>query len=111
MHEVALSTQLAAVVSRAAGGRKVESVNIKVGALRQVVPETLEYAWGFVTKDGPLAGSVLNVSWVPAHVRCSHGHERTLDATQYLDVRCHECDAPTTVVAGEEFAVIDIEVT
>jgi hypothetical protein len=27
-----------------------------------------------------------------------------------LDVRCRECDAATDVVAGEEFAVVDIEV-
>lgn len=110
MHEVALSTQLAQVVSRAAGQREVTEVNIRVGALRQVVPETLTYAWGFVTKDGPLAGSVLNVEWVPAIVRCAWGHERTLDANEYLDVRCRECEAATEVVAGEEFAVVDIEV-
>lgn len=110
MHEVALSTQLAQVVSRAAEGREVTAVNIRVGALRQVVPETLRYAWGFVTNDGPLAGSVLNVEWVAAIVRCTRGHERTLDANEYLDVRCRECDAATDVVAGEEFAVVDIEV-
>lgn len=110
MHEVALSTQLAQVVSRAAKGREVTAVNIRVGALRQVVPETLRYAWGFVTKDGPLAGSALDVEWVPAIVRCARGHERTLDANEYLDVRCRECDAATDVVAGEEFAVVDIEV-
>lgn len=110
MHEVALSTQLAQVVSRAAGGRAVTAVNIRVGALRQVVPETLSYAWGFVTKNGPLEGSVLNVDWVPATIRCERGHERTLNATEYLDVRCRECDAATQVVAGEEFAVVDIEV-
>ena len=51
VHEVALSTQLARLVSNAAEGRQVFTVRLEIGALRQVVPETLVYAWGFVTKN------------------------------------------------------------
>lgn len=111
MHEVALSHQLASAVQRASGGRTVLSVHLQIGALRQVVPESLDYAWGFVTKGSTLEQSELKIDWVPAKIKCSNGHQRTLDPNEYLDVRCYECDAPTSVISGEEFAVIDIDVT
>lgn len=110
VHEVALSTQLASAVQRAAHGRVVRKVHVQVGALRQVVPTSLRYAWQFVTKGSTLDGALLDVEWVPAQISCLNGHIRTLDAQEYLDVRCQTCDAPTTVTRGEEFLVVDIEV-
>lgn len=111
MHEVALSHQLASAVQRAARGRTVLSVHLRIGALRQVVPESLEYAWGFVTKGSPMEKSEVRIDWVPAEIECSNGHRRILDPNEYLDVRCQECNAPTSVITGEEFAVVDIDVT
>ncbi|WIM68287.1 hydrogenase maturation nickel metallochaperone HypA [Corynebacterium breve] len=110
MHEVALATQLSHVVARHAEGRRVCAVDIEVGALRQVVPATLAYAWRFVVKDTVLQDAQLNITWVDAEIACSSGHHTRLDATDYLDVRCPTCASPTTVIAGEEFRVIDIEV-
>lgn len=110
MHEVALSTQLSHVVRRAAAGRQVTGVHVRIGALRQVVPQTLEYAWGFVIAGTPLEGAQLEVEWVPARVRCEAGHDTLIDASAYLDLRCSSCDAPTRVITGEEFQVVDIEV-
>lgn len=107
MHEVALSTQLARAVSRAAKGAKVYSVRMQIGALRQVVPETLKYAWGFVIKDTELAGATLDIHWVPLSVTCPNGHETQLD---YLDFTCPECGQPAEVTAGNEFTILDIEV-
>ena len=74
VHEVALSTQLARLVSKAAEGRRVLTVRLEIGALRQVVPETLVYAWGFVTKNTQLEGVELDVAWVPVRLRCAEGH-------------------------------------
>ena len=44
MHAVALSRQLARIVSRNAAGREVLEVELEVGHLRQVVPEALYFA-------------------------------------------------------------------
>lgn len=51
MHEVALSRQLARIVSRNAAGREVLEVELEVGHLRQVVPEALHFAWSAVRKN------------------------------------------------------------
>lgn len=108
MHEVALSHQLASVVSRAAAGRCVVGVRLEVGALRQVVPETLQWAWQFVAPTRGLDPVELTIIRVPAVVECAAGHRTTLSGE--LDVRCPHCPEPTTVVAGEEFRVLDIDV-
>lgn len=108
MHEVALSTQLAQVVARAAAGRTVRQVRIEVGALRQVVPETLAYAWRFVIQGTPLQTAHLHIIPVPLQLQCETGH--LTNVTGELDFSCSLCDAPTRIVSGEEFRVIDIDV-
>lgn len=57
-----------------------------------------------------MAGTRLDVTWIPARIRCAAGHERTVDPGYELDLLCTECDAPAVVIAGEEFRVVDIEV-
>lgn len=108
VHEVALSNQLAGVVRRAAGGRRVTGVHLKIGALRQVVPETLRWAWGFVIDGTDLADAELEVEWIPLVIECANGH--VTEVTGQLDLTCPECPAKTTIVGGEEFTVVDIEV-
>lgn len=108
VHEVALSTQLARVVSRAAAGRTVRQVRVEVGALRQVVPETLAYAWRFVIQDTPLQSARLVILPVPLRVKCEAGH--TTEVVGQLDLSCPHCDARTHIVSGEEFRVVDIDV-
>lgn len=110
MHEIALSTYIADIVFRAAGGRSVETIRLEIGALRQVVPSSLEYAWGFVTRDTALARSRLQIRWIDAVVECGDGHTTVVDATEYLSMSCSVCDQPVRVVAGNECRVRDIEV-
>ncbi len=110
MHEVALATQLSEVVARHTAGRHVTEVHIEVGALRQVVPETLAHAWGFVVRGTQLGDARLAVDWIDAEMVCANGHHTRLDASLYLDLTCPQCPAHTRVVRGEEFRVIDVEV-
>ncbi len=108
MHEVALSTQLARVVNRAAHGKKVTEVHLAIGALRQVVPESLTYAWQFVVKGTPLDGVQLNVEWIPLVIRCEQGHTTTV--RDELNLMCPVCGKSTNIMSGKEFTVMDIEV-
>lgn len=100
--------QLAQVVTRAAGQRTVKEVRVKIGALRQVVPETLAYAWQFVPKAANLTDAELDIEWVPAVVECPQGHRTQLG--HELGFSCPTCAAPARLISGEEFTVIDIEV-
>ena len=108
VHEVALATQLANIVARAADGRRVVVVRLEVGALRQVVPETLQFAWKFVTKGTILAEARLQVSWIPLTIRCPAGHESR--QTDPFDIFCPACGQTGSTIRGNEFRVIDIDV-
>ncbi|WP_290219515.1 hydrogenase maturation nickel metallochaperone HypA [Corynebacterium atrinae] len=108
MHEVALSTQLAGVVSRAAGDRRVLSVHLQIGQLRQVVPDTLRYAWSMVTRGTLLAEASLSIDSLPVRLTCPAGHCSEVDGE--LDLHCPRCGEIAAIVGGEEFTVVDIEV-
>ena len=108
MHEVALARQLASAVSRAAGNRTVIAVNVTIGALRQVVPDSLMHAWTFTTAQTPLDGAQLCVEWVEAIMECTCGFRGGI--TGDFSCLCPECGAIGTFIAGEEFSLRSIDV-
>jgi hydrogenase nickel incorporation protein HypA/HybF len=108
VHELSLCRAIAGVEARAAGGRPVRRVGVRVGALRQVVPDTLVYCWDLLTKDTGLSGGVLDVEAVPAQVSCAAcGRTHTL---RRLVLRCEACNSTeVTVIAGEELLVTTLD--
>lgn len=54
MHELSLCQSMVGIVERARDGRPVRMGPGADQELRQVVPETLEYCWGIVTRDSAL---------------------------------------------------------
>lgn len=110
MHELALSQQVARLVTRAAAGRRVAAVHLEVGHLRQVTPEALEHAWVATVNRTPLASARLVVTAVPAAVLCADCHAETvLAGVPRFD--CGACGShDTRVVRGEEFRLTAIDV-
>lgn len=53
MHELSICGSIADIVTRHAAGRPVKIINVRVGQLRQIVPDTLVYCCGQVTEIGP----------------------------------------------------------
>ncbi len=110
MHELSLSSAIVNTVVKHAQERAVSVVNLRVGALRQVVPDTLEFYFGFVAKGTVCEGARLEQELVPARLhctRCEQGWEMDLPI-----FRCAACgDAGEVEVAsGNEFEVESIEV-
>lgn len=110
VHEVSLCQQLASAVTRAAGRRVVETVHVDVGALRQVVPEAMHFAWGAVVRGTPLDDAQLQMRELPAVIRCLDcGTESQLGPE--LGFSCRACgSADTQVVSGEQFLLRAIDV-
>ena len=109
MHELSICGSIADIVSRRAGGRPVRVINVRVGQLRQVVPDTLAYCWELVCADTSLDGSRLAIEQVPARLRCR-------DCASEAEVgdlpvfACTTCGGLNTqVVAGEEFLITSLE--
>ena len=107
VHELSICSAVAAIAAEHAAGRPVERVRLDVGALRQVVPDTLCFSWEIVVAGTPLAGSVLEVRELPAVIHCdSCGGVTSLDQPVF---RCSCGSTKTTVVSGDELLVTSLE--
>ncbi len=104
MHELSLASAVIETASRHADGRRVTAVHLRVGHLRQVVPDSLSFYFGHVAAGTPCEGARLSIEVVAAELRCHGcGHAWELGDAAF---RCPGCDgADTAIVAGEEFEV------
>jgi len=108
MHELALARAiLDASVSHARGGR-VTRVDVTVGALRQVVPDSLAFHFEILARGTPCEGAKLRQRLTAARLRCACGAEWELTEPTFRCPRCR--GAQTTVLCGEELLVESIEV-
>jgi hydrogenase nickel incorporation protein HypA/HybF len=109
MHELSLSGAIVNTVEKHAAGRKVSVVSLRVGALRQVVPDTLEFYFGFVSEGTVCEGARLEQELIPASLRCGRcGREWRPDMPLFM---CPDCGPGQVEVArGDEFEVESIEV-
>jgi len=109
VHELSLCDSIARAVIQNAQGRRVTSVRLRVGALRQVVPETLVYCWSIASRGPILDGSVLEVEHVPAEIEC--GDCGTRSELSRFNLSCPNCgNQDVKVVSGEEMLIESIEV-
>ncbi len=110
MHELSLCQSIYGIVEGASDGRPVIAVDLAVGQLRQVVPDTLVHCWRLVTEETALAGSRLNIDHIPVSLRCRRcSGETTLD--EHVSIACGRCGSvDTTVIGGEELLVTAIEI-
>ncbi|UNB49919.1 hydrogenase maturation nickel metallochaperone HypA [Mycolicibacterium sp. YH-1] len=108
MHELSICNSMVGIVQQYAEGRTVRAVNVRIGAMRQIVPETLIYCWSLVTETSELMGAELLVERIPARIRCSAcGQEQVLDKPV---LKCDSCpDGRMDLVEGDEFLITSLE--
>jgi hydrogenase nickel incorporation protein HypA/HybF len=95
-------------VSRHAGDRRVARVELKVGHLRQVVPDALRFAFELVAVGTPAEGAELVLEVVPAAGVCRGcGAEGELPGFPLLCAACGS--AALEIVRGEELLVDALE--
>ena len=108
MHELALSSAIVNTAAKHADGRRVTVVFLRVGRLRQVVPDTLEVYFEFVARDSVCEGARLEQEVIPATLRCL-----PCERTWPIDIpafRCPFCGGSEVEIAtGDEFEVESIE--
>ena len=121
MHELSLAGAIQETALRHAGGRRVASVQMRIGGLRQVVPDSLRFCFGIVSRDTPCDGAVLELELVGALLRCTACRSEWDPAPPPAEAegdlhpppmfRCPECHAGgAEVIRGEEFEVESIMV-
>jgi hydrogenase nickel incorporation protein HypA/HybF len=108
MHELSIADAVVGIAARHAGDRRVTRVELKVGHLRQVVPQALEFAFGLVAEGTPVEGAELVMEIVPAAGRCrACGTESELPGFPLLCGICGSADLELT--CGEELLVDALE--
>ena len=109
MHELSLSSAIVNTAVKHAAGRPVKTVNLRVGRLRQVIPETLEFYFEFVARDTLCEGATLAQEVIDARLRC-----RPCEVEWEIEIpafRCPICGgADVEIATGNEFEVESIEV-
>jgi hydrogenase nickel incorporation protein HypA/HybF len=123
MHELSVAQAIVDTAVRHADGRRVKLVSLRLGSMRQVVPDSLAFYFDIVARETLCEGAELEHEIVAARLRCpdcdrewdpapqpvaSHGPiegELTLPT-----FRCADCGTPGEVEAGGELEVESIEV-
>jgi hydrogenase nickel incorporation protein HypA/HybF len=109
MHELSLADAIVDTAVTHAGGRRVTAVYLRVGRLRQVIPETLEFYFGFVARGTGCERATLELELIDARLRCAPcAQEWVLETPAFRCVRCG--GAEVALIAGNEFQVESIEV-
>jgi hydrogenase nickel incorporation protein HypA/HybF len=123
VHELSISSAIVDTALRHANGRRVTQVDVRVGALRQVVPESLAFYFEIVARDTACEGAALELEIVSGWMACGvcgsewdpappplAGHE--IDVAVLPTFRCPSCLSPdASVVEGDELEVESIEVS
>jgi hydrogenase nickel incorporation protein HypA/HybF len=115
MHELALAGAVIDTAERHAGGRPVLLVRLRLGELRQVVPDSLAFYFEHVARGTLCEGAVLEHEVVPAALGCASCDASWAlsggSAVDRVSFRCPRCgSADVGVRAGNEFEVESIEV-
>ena len=113
MHEMGIAMQIIkiAVASIPADLKKpqVKRVNIKVGKLSAVVPESLRFCFQIAVQDTPLSDAELYIEEIPLKVRCT---DCNVEWIAYEPVFiCRKCNGKSVeMLSGRELDITSIEV-
>jgi hydrogenase nickel incorporation protein HypA/HybF len=107
MHELSITRNIVAIVSEAAGSRRVRRVTLEVGKLSGVMPDAIAFCFDVVAKDTMLDGAQLDIRLIDGRARCEDcGIEFT---TETIFAPC-PCGSRRIVrLAGEELMVKTME--
>jgi hydrogenase nickel incorporation protein HypA/HybF len=109
MHELSVATAVLNTALKHAEDRRVSIVSMRVGALRQVVPDSLRFYFEIVARDTACEGAELELVEITTELKCSDCERRW--SPQIPAFRCPDCGAANVqVLAGEELDVEYIEV-
>jgi hydrogenase nickel incorporation protein HypA/HybF len=108
VHELSMCEAIARKVNDRAAGRRVLTVTIRVGHLRQVVPDAMAFSWEVLTAATSLEGAKLEIEHVPATVTCNACASITaLDAPV---LACGTCGSRDVVLhSGDELILVSFE--
>ena len=113
MHEMGIAMQIIEIAVASIPvdlkNAQVKKVNIKVGKLAAVVPESLHFCFQIAAQETPLYDAVLNIEEIPLKVRCMDCNvEWIADEPVFL---CRKCNGKSVeMLSGRELDITSIEI-
>jgi hydrogenase nickel incorporation protein HypA/HybF len=109
MHELSVATAVLGTALKHADGRRVTFVSVRVGRLRQVVPDSLRFYFEIVARDSDCEQATLELVEIQTRLRCLACQQEW--SPEMPAFRCPDCGSTdVSVDAGEELEVDYIEV-
>ena len=113
MHEMGIACQiidiaLASVPAHLAD-KKIQRINLKIGKLAAVVPESLRFCFEVAAGETNLAHAQLNIESVDVVAKCHNcGLQWTVDGPVFT---CPKCKSGSLdVISGRELDIISIDI-
>lgn len=113
MHEMGIALEILEIAQASIPAdlpsARVARVNLRVGKLSAVVPESLRFCFEIAARETPLAGAELAIEEIPVSARCRTCGERwTVTAPVFL---CQACGGGALeILSGRELDIVSIEV-
>ena len=113
MHEMGIAMQIVEIATASLpanlGEARVTAVNLKIGKLAAVVPESLRFCFDVAVKDTLLMGAKLVIEEVPVVARCKDCNAQwTIDEPVFT---CKTCQSGSLeILSGRELDIESIEV-
>ncbi|MBW2057099.1 MAG: hydrogenase maturation nickel metallochaperone HypA [Deltaproteobacteria bacterium] len=111
MHEFSIAQSIVQILQdqmRIHGLSKIETVRLRIGAMRSVQTDSLSFSFDVLTAGSPLEGARLQIEEVPMGGRCTEcGKRFTLN--NWTD-DCPFCGAALIeIVSGKELDIVAVE--
>ena len=113
MHEMGIALQIIEIATASLpadlGEARVAAVNLKVGKMAAIVPDSLRFCFDAAIQDTTLAGAKLAIEEIPVVARCNDCNTRwTIDAPVFI---CQTCESGSLeIISGRELDIESIEV-
>lgn len=112
MHELSIAQSILDVVSQhlpAGNSTIVKSIKVRVGILSSVLPDSLNFCFGAITKDTSFEKTQLIIRIVPVTIECKDCKE-IYERNEYIFL-CPSCNKSNiTVLGGNDLNVEEIEI-
>ena len=88
---------------------RIEKVNLKIGKLAAVVPESLRFCFDVAVRDTALEGARLTIEELPVLAKCNDCNTQwTIDGPAF---KCEKCDSGSLeIISGRELDIESIEI-
>lgn len=113
MHEMGIALEVIKIAEASIPadmvGARIARVNLMVGKLAAVVPDSLRFCFDVAGKNTALAGAELSIEEIPVRVRCETCREEWV--VENPAFRCKKCDSGAVkIVTGRELDIRSIEI-